>query len=529
MAPRRLDPDDLAAVLPRGGRVLVGSCSAESLVLAEAVARAGAALGPMTFTGVFVPGLNTRAYLANSDCRVETLFRTPQLRAAGEASRFLPLCYADILKRPRTVEIDAALFMATPPDPQGFCGFGPVVDFLAELWPRIPVRIAQINEQLPWAAGPYRIPFDQLAAYVEADQDLLEIADAPDDETSRAIGGHIARFAPDGSTIQTGLGKIPGAALRALRGRCGLKIHSGLIAEAVCDLEDAGALAEGAAVAGGVAIGSRRLYSRVGGPAYRFLPVSHTHAATGCCRILRDAFELAQWAPSNCNGQPWTPHVVSGEKLSLLCAALVDAGMRDEPIKRDFVADRKFTGVHRERQVDAAQQLYGAMGVERRDLVGRKMANVRNHACFDAPHAVFIFIDESFGEREATDIGMWAQALMLALTARGVASCAMGALSLYPYIVHAHLSVAPSQGLLFGVSFGYEDTAAKANSARMGRAAVDDAVRFHRRRARPRRRRRARSAPRGSRRSPRACRSRSCSPMRRGWIASPASRLAMVR
>ena len=40
---------------------------------------------------------------------------------------------------------------------------------------------------------------------------------------------------PDGATRQTGLGKVPGAALRALRGRRGLKIQFGLIAEAVCE------------------------------------------------------------------------------------------------------------------------------------------------------------------------------------------------------------------------------------------------------------------------------------------------------
>lgn len=195
--------------------------------------------------------------------------------------------------------------------------------------------------------------------------------------------------------------------------------------------------------------------------------------------LIREAFDLAQWAPSNCNVQPWTPHVVSGEKLKKLRAALVEAGLRDEPIRADFDADRKFTGVYRERQVDAAQQLYGAMGVERRDLVGRRQAYIRNHACFDAPHAVFVFIDESFGAREATDTGMWAQTLMLALTAQGVASCAMGALSLFPDIVRAHLGAPESQKLLFGVSFGYEDVAVKANGARVGRAALDDAVRFH--------------------------------------------------
>ena len=195
---------------------------------------------------------------------------------------------------------------------------------------------------------------------------------------------------------------------------------------------------------------------------------------------MREVFELAQWAPSNCNVQPWTPHVVSGEALKRLRDALVDAGMRDEPIRPDWPADGKFTDVYRERQVDAAQRLYGAMGVERRDAVGRKMAYIRNHAFFDAPHAVFVFMPEPFDTREATDIGMYAQTLMLALTARGIGSCAQGALGLFPHIVREHLGIPANYRLLFGVSFGYEDAGVKANAARVGRANLDDAVRFHR-------------------------------------------------
>jgi len=133
--------------------------------------------------------------------------------------------------------------------------------------------------------------------------------------------------------------------------------------------------------------------------------------------ILREVFTLAQCAPSNCNVQPWVPHVVSGDKLKRLREALVAAGMRDEPIKPDWPADGKFTGIYRERQVGAAQALYGAMGVARGDAIGRKLAYIRNHAFFDAPHAVFIFMPEPFDTREATDLGMYAQTLMLALTA----------------------------------------------------------------------------------------------------------------
>jgi acyl-CoA hydrolase len=240
--------------------------------------RAGGRLGATTFTGIFVPGLNTRTYLANPDCRVEAFFLTPELKAAGGAVKFLPLCYADILARLSSVRIDAALFMASPPDGEGNCSFGPVVDFLADLWPSIPLRLAHINPRLPRVASSRAIPFDQLTAYCVGEQDPLGLPDNAGDALSGAIGEHVARFVPDGATIQTGLGKISTASLRALRGRRGLKIHSGLVPEAVCDLEDGGALAPGVAVTGGVAIGSRRLYERVGGPAYRFEPVSHTHA-----------------------------------------------------------------------------------------------------------------------------------------------------------------------------------------------------------------------------------------------------------
>jgi len=196
--------------------------------------------------------------------------------------------------------------------------------------------------------------------------------------------------------------------------------------------------------------------------------------------VLRKVFALAQWSPSNCNVQPWTPHVVSGRTLRRLREALTAAGMRDEPIKPDWPADGVFKGVYRERQVEAARTLYGAMGVERHDAVGRKMAYIRNHAFFNAPHAVFIFMSEPFDTREATDIGMYAQSVMLLLTAHGVASCAQGALGLFPDIVREYLGVASNLKLLFGISFGYEDLNIKANAARVGRADIDDVVKFHR-------------------------------------------------
>src|SRR3546814_11925668 len=71
---------------------------------------AGDALGAMTFTGIFVGGLNRQTYFANAACRVETFFMTPELSKQDDRVLFLPLCYADILGHLRRTKIDAALF-----------------------------------------------------------------------------------------------------------------------------------------------------------------------------------------------------------------------------------------------------------------------------------------------------------------------------------------------------------------------------------------------------------------------------------
>ena len=97
---------------------------------------------------------------------------------------------------------------------------------------------------------------------------------------------------------------------------------------------------------------------------------------------LREVFELAQWAPSNCNVQPWTPHVVSGRSFANDCATRWSTrACATSPSTRIGRRTASFSAFIASGRSTRRQQLYGAMGVERRDLVGRKMAYIRNHAC----------------------------------------------------------------------------------------------------------------------------------------------------
>lgn len=194
---------------------------------------------------------------------------------------------------------------------------------------------------------------------------------------------------------------------------------------------------------------------------------------------LHAIFELAQQSPSNCNTQPWFTHVASGEVTERLRQRMKAAALDPAASAPDFPYDGRYEGAWRERQHDAAARLFGAMGIAREDRVGRAASFLRNFEFFGAPHVAFLFLPEPGGIREAADLGMYAQTLMLAMAAHGVASCPQTALSFFPAVVREELGVAPGLRLLMGLSFGYEDPSVAANACRTPRAALDQAVGFH--------------------------------------------------
>lgn len=270
--PRAIGADDVLNALPHGARVLVQGGAGESRLIAQAIETRIATRPDLSFVGVMLPGVNTNAYGGS----FTTFFLTPELKAAN--ARFLPLGYNDILAYLSALPIDAALFTASRPDESGFCSFGAAVDFLADLWPRIPIRIAHVNPAMPHTHGHTGMPFDDLTCFIEAETPLIELRDAPDDEVTRAIGAHVAALVPDGATVQTGIGKAPSACMRALTAKRGLRLHTGFIGEWALDLINSGALATDTPITTGLALGTPRLYASLRAPRFAFQPVSHTHA-----------------------------------------------------------------------------------------------------------------------------------------------------------------------------------------------------------------------------------------------------------
>jgi len=194
--------------------------------------------------------------------------------------------------------------------------------------------------------------------------------------------------------------------------------------------------------------------------------------------VLDSVFTTAMKAPSNCNTQPWIVHVASGEILETLRQEM-PAGFAAGEMSMDFPYDGVYEGVYKERQYGAAQALYDSVGITREERDKRQAQFMRNFVFFDAPHVAFMFLPEPFGLREACDLGMFAQNLMLSMTAHGLGSCPQTALSFQVDYVREKLGVDASNKLLFGISFGYPASDAPVNSCATDRASLQDAITFH--------------------------------------------------
>ncbi len=193
---------------------------------------------------------------------------------------------------------------------------------------------------------------------------------------------------------------------------------------------------------------------------------------------LKRIFTSAQKSPSNCNVQPWQTYVVSGAKKDELKDKLVEELMKGNDPNPDFDWRVKYEGIHRDRQFGAAYALYGSMGIERSDKNARMVAMLRNWQFFDAPHVAFFTMEKYLNIMGAVDIGIYAQSLSLLMVEEGLSSCLQAALGQFPDPVRKFFDLPESQGVLFGMSFGYEDKEADVNMTRTDRVPLVDSVQF---------------------------------------------------
>ncbi|MCY0387016.1 nitroreductase [Robbsia sp. Bb-Pol-6] len=191
--------------------------------------------------------------------------------------------------------------------------------------------------------------------------------------------------------------------------------------------------------------------------------------------LLEHLLDVARRAPSGANLQPGEFIRVVGATRARLGAALRDAHRDGRQESEDYrYFPEPMPHALRRRQVAAAQALYGALGIAREDRAARARHFERNFDFFDAPVALLVTIDARLGAGGYMDLGMLLHALMLAASAAGLGSCAIGALAHYPRLIRAQLGLPESRHLVCGLALGYADPDAPDNACRTTRVPVGE-------------------------------------------------------
>lgn len=196
--------------------------------------------------------------------------------------------------------------------------------------------------------------------------------------------------------------------------------------------------------------------------------------------ILKDILLEAQCAPSNCNTQPWSLHIVAGDKLRELSHALTE-DLRAGNYSLDFTFDKEaYPEPFRQRASEQGRSYYQALGVARGNNLSRSEVVERSVRFFGAPHVALLFIP-AVGDnvRVASDVGMYAQTFLLSLAARGYAGVPQAVLSYFAQTVRRILNVPEGFRLLYGISFGIPDKTHPSLSYREGRVSLDESVVWH--------------------------------------------------
>jgi acyl-CoA hydrolase/RimJ/RimL family protein N-acetyltransferase len=274
----------LAAIRP-GSRIYVGTgCAAPRGLLAKLEAMVP---GPPDLE--FVSFLTTSAVpekegSPHTRYRHRTFFVGSDVRGLVGSGQldYVPICLEEVpeLLASGRLPIDVAVLQVSPPDARGFVSLGVSVDLAPAVLGVARRVIAEINPAMPRTHGESFVHLDRFDALVSVDSPVTEYRHPPAGGTAERIARYIAAIIDDGATLQVGLGRVPNEALRHLKDRRDLGIHSDVITDPIVDLVEAGVVTGRRKtryrdrIVTSYCLGTRRLYDFVhDNPRLAFLPI----------------------------------------------------------------------------------------------------------------------------------------------------------------------------------------------------------------------------------------------------------------
>ena len=244
--PVEITADEAAAMIKSNSRVFLHGACATPIELEAAMCRRE----DLRNVRVYHQHTNSTAPYAAPEMaerfRSVSLFAGSNVRPAIQEGRAdcIPIFLSEIpqLFLKGIIHLDVALVSLSEPNSKGFCTLGTSVDSALSAVQTADIVIAEINKQMPATYGQSMVHLSQIDYFVKTDRPLCYLNHGRGGPAEEKIGEIVSGLIEDGSTLQMGIGAIPGEILAKLGNKHDLGVHTEMFSDTLVSVVESGVI-----------------------------------------------------------------------------------------------------------------------------------------------------------------------------------------------------------------------------------------------------------------------------------------------
>jgi nitroreductase len=188
--------------------------------------------------------------------------------------------------------------------------------------------------------------------------------------------------------------------------------------------------------------------------------------------LIAELLQKASRAPSGGNLQPWKIYIINEESMKKFLV-FQENWSKSETQQYD-IYPKNLKEPYRSSRYQLGEQMYNLLGIPREDKNSRIQQVLKNFNFFQAPAALFCFVDRQMGPPQWSDLGMFLQTFMLLAQEQGVDTCAQEAWAMKCDSVSEFVGAAEDEMLFCGMAIGYKDDTAIINELNSERRPLEE-------------------------------------------------------
>jgi len=193
-------------------------------------------------------------------------------------------------------------------------------------------------------------------------------------------------------------------------------------------------------------------------------------------KLIKELLYSSSRAPSGGNLQPWRIFVLNNRSMESFLEFQSQWTKQETPQYDIYPPSLKEP--YRTERYKVGEEMYSILGIDYEDKQSRLEQVMKNFSFFDAPAAIFCFIDKDMGPPQWSDLGMFLQSFMLLACEAGLSTCAQEAWSMKHECVSKFCKADENLMLFCGMAIGYGDSSAPINELRTSRLPMEEWATF---------------------------------------------------